>query len=130
MENVTVFDTCVLLDFLTGHGKSDVSHVERILLEAKGAVSVISVFELLRGVESEKHMAQRKELIGLCTVLDLTPPISERAAGIYTYLKKKGSLIHMEDILIAATALHWRYSVMTSNSKDFSRIPGMNLTGR
>jgi predicted nucleic acid-binding protein len=127
MENVIVLDTCVLFDFLAGKGKADVSQVERFLLEAKAAVSVVTVFELLRGVESEKHIAQRKELIGLCTVLDLTPPISERAAGIYTYLKKKGSLIHMEDILIAASALHWRYSIMTSNSKDFSRIPGVKL---
>ena len=127
MEGVVVLDTCVLFDFLAGHGKTVVPQVERFLLEAKAAVSVITVFELLRGVESEKHMAQRKELVGLCTVLDLTPQISERAAGIYTHLKKKGSLIHMEDILIAATAVHWHYSIMTSNSKDFSRIPGVIL---
>lgn len=129
MENVIVFDTCVLFDFLAGKGKTVVPQVERFLLEAKAAISVVTVFELLRGVESDKHIIQRKELIGLCTILDLTPQISERAAGIYTYLKKKGSLIHMEDILIAATALHWRYSIMTSNSKDFSRIPGVKIEG-
>lgn len=127
MENVIVLDTCILFDFLAGKGKINISQVERVLLEAKAAVSVVTVFELLRGVESEKHIEQRKELIGLCTVLDITPQISERSAGIYTYLKSKGSLIHMEDIFIAATALHWRYSVMTSNSKDFSRIPGIKL---
>lgn len=127
MENVIVLDTCILLDFLTGHNKSVAAQVEQLLLNARVAVSVVSVFELLRGVESEKHLAQRKDLTGLCTVLDLTPPISQRAAEIYTYLKKKGSLIHMEDILIAATALHWRYPLMTSNTKDFARIPGLRL---
>ncbi len=127
MENIVVLDTCVLLDFLAGGGKTAVTKVERLLLEAKAAISVISVFELLRGVESEKHLAQRNELISLCTVLDLTPQISERAADIYTYLKKRGSLIHMEDILISSTAIHWHYSVMTSNSKDFSRVPGLKL---
>lgn len=127
MESLIVLDTCVLFDFLAGKGKMDVSQIEGILLEAQAAVSVVTVFELLRGVESDKHLIQRRELIGLCTVLDLTPQISERAAGIYTYLKKKGALIHMEDILIAATALHWRYSVMTSNSKDFSRIPNVKI---
>lgn len=127
MENVIVLDTCILLDFLTGHNKSVAAQVEQLLLNARVAVSVVSVFELLRGVESEKHLAQRKDLIGLCTVLDLTPPIAQRAAEIYTYLKKKGSLIHMEDILIAATALHWRYPLMTSNTKDFARIPGLRL---
>ena len=125
MENITVLDTCILFDFLTGKGKADIGKVEQYLLEAKAAVSSVTVFELLRGVESRKHLEQRKELIGLCTVLDLTPQISERAAGIYTALKRGGDLIHMEDILIAATALHWRYSLMTSNIKDFSRIPGL-----
>ncbi len=127
MENIVVLDSCVLLDFLTGKDKVIVPRVERLLLEAKAAVSVISIYELLRGVESDKHMGQRRELIRLCTVLDLSPQISERAAGIYTHLKKKGALIHTEDILIAATALYWRHSVMTSNTKDFSRIPGITL---
>ena len=127
MENVSVLDTCVLLDFLLGKDKTVVTRVERLLLEAKAAISVITVFELLRGVETDKHLTQREELINLCTVLDLTPPISQRATGIYTYLKKKGLSIHTEDILIAATSLHWHYSVMTSNTKDFARIPGIKL---
>ncbi len=113
--------------FFVGKDKIIDPKVERLLLEAKAAISVITVFELLRGVESQKHITQRKELIGLCTVLDLTPQISQRAADIYTYLKKKGLSIHTEDILIAASSLYWHYSVMTSNTKDFSRIPGIKL---
>ena len=127
MENIIVLDTCVLFDFLAGKGKVTDLLVEQILLEARAAISAVTVFELLRGVESEKHLEQRKDLINLCTVLDLTPQISEQAASIYTHLKKKGSLIHMEDMLIAASALHWHYVVMTSNIKDFSRIPGIKI---
>jgi predicted nucleic acid-binding protein len=127
MENLIVLDTCILLDFLVGKVNKDISQVKGLLIDAKVAVSVVTVYELLRGVESESHIEQRMKLIGLCTKLDLTPQISVRAAGIYTYLKKNGSLIHTEDIYIAATALHWRYSIMTSNLKDFSRIPGVLL---
>lgn len=127
MESVTVLDTCVLLDFLGGKRGAIVSRVEKLLLEARAAISVISVYELLRGVESEQHISQRRELIRLCTVLDLSPQISERAADIYTFLKKKGTTIHTEDILIAATALYWRHSILTSNTKDFFRIPGISL---
>jgi len=127
MEDLVILDTCVLFDFLAGKRKTDVPLVEQLLLDARAAVSVVSIFELLRGVESQKQTEQRNELLGLCVPLDLTPPIAQRAAGIYAQLKKKGSLIHMEDILIAATALHWRYTVMTSNTKDFSRISGVEL---
>jgi tRNA(fMet)-specific endonuclease VapC len=127
MENLIVLDTCILLDYLVGKNNKNLKQVDRYLEEAKVAISVVTVFELLRGVELEKHIEQRKELIGFCTILDLTLQISERAAGIYTYLKKNGSLVHIEDIYIAATAMHWRYSIMTSNLKDFSRIPGVML---
>ena len=127
MENIVVLYTCVLIDFLAAKNKATSLRVEKVLLEAKAAVSAITVFELLRGVESAKHQAQRKELLGLCSVLDLTPQISERAAEIYTGLKKKGALIPMEDILIAATALHWRHPLLTVNAKDFLRIPGVQL---
>jgi predicted nucleic acid-binding protein len=122
-----VLDTCVLFDFMAAKNKAIVSRVEKVLLEARAAVSVVTVFELLRGVESPKHQAQRKELLHLCSILDLTPQISERAAEIYTGLKKNGTLISMEDILIAATAVHWRYPVLTANAKDFLRIPGVQL---
>lgn len=122
-----VIDTCILLDFMAGKNKAVTAKVERLLLEAKAAISVITVFELLRGVESEKYIAQRKELINLCTILDLTPPISQRASDIYTHLKKKCLSIHTEDILIAATALHWHHTVITLNTKDFSRVPGLKL---
>ena len=128
MENtIIVLDTCMLFDFLAGKNEARTSQVEHFILGGTAAVSVVTVFELLRGVESTAHIAQRRELINLCTILDLTPPISERAASIYTSLKKNGSLIHMEDILIAATALHWRYPVLTSNTKDFSRISGLKI---
>ncbi len=127
MESVTVLDTCVLLDFLAGKNKPVVTRVEHLLLEGNAAISVITVFELFRGVESDKHIAQRQELIDLCTILDITPSISTHAASIYTHLKKKGALIHMEDILIAATALHWHYPIITTNTKDFTRISGINI---
>ncbi len=126
MENIIVLDTCVLFDFLAGKGRF-VNRIEQLLLHSRAAISVITVYEMLRGVELELHQSQRQELISLCTVLDISPQISQRAAGIYTALKKKGASIHTEDILIASTALHWKFSLLTANTKDFSRISGLKL---
>ncbi len=125
MEGITVIDTCALLDFMAGRDKA--GNVESMLLNSQAVVSVITVYELFRGVENTQHLQQRQELIGLCQVLEITEPISRKASEIYTALKKKGELIANEDIFIAATAIHWKYPLLTANKKDFRKIPAVHL---
>ncbi len=125
MERVVLLDTCVLLDFMAGQGQGDV--VENLLVEAQAAISVISVYELLRGVHNLKHLKQREELFRLCKIFDLTPSICRKAAEIYTHLKDRGELISHEDILIGATALKESCPLWTSNRKHFEKIPALRL---
>ena len=79
MEGLILLDTCALFDFLAD--KKDAAGTERILGEGKGAVSSITVYELFRGVLSEKHIEQRSALLSYLHVLDLTAPIARKAAG-------------------------------------------------
>ena len=125
MEGIVVMDTCALIDFMAGRDKN--KNVETMLLNSQAAVSVITVYELFRGVENEAHIQQRQELIDLCQVLELTEPASRKASEIYTALKKKGELIANQDIFIAATAIHWKYPLLTTNKRDFQRIPRIHL---
>ncbi len=125
MEGIVVIDTCVLFDFMAGRDKN--KNVETMLLNSQAVVSVMTVYELFRGVENEAHIQQRRELVDLCQVLDITEPISWKASKIYTELKKKGALIANQDIFIAATAIHWKYPLLTANKKDFQKIPGVHL---
>jgi len=50
-----------------------------------------------------------------------------KAAEIYIALKQKGQLIKESDILIAAYCLINNYTLATRNTRDFSRINGLNL---
>lgn len=118
-------DTRVLIDFMAGRDKN--KNIETMLLNSQASVSAITVYELFRGVENEEHIRQRQELIDLCQVLELTGPISRKASEIYTALKKKGELITNEDIFIAATAIHWKYPLLTTNKRDFQKIPRIHL---
>ena len=118
-------DTCSLFDFMSQ--RNEFERVESLLKESRAAISVISIYELFRGVESDKHIEQRHHLVGLCKVLDLTGSICLKSSQLYTDLKKKGQLISNQDILIAATALHWKYPLLTSNRSDFERISRVDL---
>lgn len=138
MEGIVLVDTCVLFDFMAG--KMNGSKIENLLLNSQAAISVITIYELFRGVISNDHVRQRQDLVGLCKVIDLTEPVSRKAADIYSGLRQKGlasasrlhrdgagCLIPNQDILIAATALHWKYPLLTTNKKDFQNIPKIQL---
>lgn len=123
MEGLILLDTCALFDFLAD--KKDAARTERILGEGKGAASSITVYELLRGVESERHIEQRSTLLSYLHVLDLTAPIARKAAGIFTRLRKQGRLVPHEDILIGATAVHYNIPLLTGDIKHFESIRGL-----
>lgn len=125
MEGVVVLDTCVLFEFMSGRDEEKM--IETLLLDGKAAISVITVYELFRGVETTLHIHQREELINLCKILEVSRPIARKASDIFTTLKRTGTLIANEDILIAATALYWKHPLLTSNTKDFRKIPGIEF---
>lgn len=48
-------------------------------------------------------------------------------AKIYSHLAKKGQMIGAHDLIIAATALVNDFAVLTSNTKEFKRVPGLDV---
>jgi tRNA(fMet)-specific endonuclease VapC len=60
-------------------------------------------------------------------VLPLNRAIMRRFAQIRGDLRQRGQLIGDPDILIAATALHFRLTLVTRNRQHFGRIAGLQL---
>src|SRR6056297_3614925 len=125
MEDVIVLDTDILLDFLGNRETAAVT--EDILTAGRGAVASVTVYELFRGVESRKHLEQRKRLFSYLHVLDLSSPIAAEAGKMYTFLRKRGSTTSNEDILIGATCIYHSMSLFTGNRRHFESIPGLRI---
>jgi|SRR5215208_4071995 len=73
--------------------------------------SIITRYEILRGLHAKNATAQLAAFDRLCsvsTILLLTDAIVVRAAMIYADLHQRGVLIGDADILIAATSLDHR----------------------
>ena len=60
-------------------------------------------------------------------VLDFTVATARMHAEIFADLAKKGQMIGAHDLLIAATARHHDFSVLTDNVEEFSRVPGLRV---
>jgi tRNA(fMet)-specific endonuclease VapC len=53
--------------------------------------------------------------------------VADTYGGIRSLLEKQGTPISHQDIQIAATALYHQLILVTHNTREFSRIPGLSL---
>jgi tRNA(fMet)-specific endonuclease VapC len=94
--------------------------------------SVIVYFELEFGVRnSPSPISSRAKLEKMMTriidVHDLTKADADIAAELRVELSRKGEPIGEYDLLIAAQALRLGFTLVTNNTKHFSRIPSLKI---
>ena len=95
------------------------------------AISVITYGELYYGakksVQFEKNLAIVRRISELFSIINTTKSIMETFADLKTDLQIKGKIISDFDLIIAATALSFNYTLVTNNDKHFSRIPSLQI---
>ena len=91
--------------------------------------SEVSIAELTYGAlhskAVERHLQEPKEIEETFTVLPLGDWMRDYAE-IRPALTSQGIIIGDFDILIAVTARHFGLTVVTHNTKHFSKIPGIH----
>lgn len=97
-------------------------------------ISAITVSELLVGVFRANNPSRRlkrsafvETIISKIPTLDFTLKTARIHAELYSHLAKNGNLIGSHDLIIAATALTYGHALLTTNTQEFSRIPGLVL---
>ncbi len=93
------------------------------------ALSVITYGELLCGAmkcdRPIENVAKVRRIAELYPVVNVSRPIIETFSALRVQLDRKGQRLDDFDILIAATALHLGYTLVSSNLRHFSRVPGL-----
>lgn len=59
------------------------------------------------------------------TILPFTEAIAEEYGRVRLDLRRRGLLIPVPDMLIGATAIHHRLTLVTNNHKDFGRTKNL-----
>ena len=94
-------------------------------------VSAITVAELWFGAaKSSRPQQTRSSVNAFLEPLEILPFASEAAgdyAEIRLKLEKAGQPIGERDLLIAATAMSRRLTVVTHNVREFSRVSGLKV---
>jgi tRNA(fMet)-specific endonuclease VapC len=98
---------------------------------AQQCMSVVSYAELLYGValssQKKTNQAAVEALARHVSVLDWTQEAAQHYAQIRTDLKKTGSMVGANDLMIAAHARSLGACLVTNNTKDFERIRDLNI---
>lgn len=126
-----LLDTSILIDFLRKKQKvyDFLSHRE----SDQFVTSALCAFELESGVyrlgSRDRTVHQKKVtdlLQSLYTIIPFSLHEAEIAGEIQARLSSSGTIIDDLDILIAATVISSRSTLVTGNEKHFSRIPNLD----
>lgn len=124
-----LIDTTVLVN-AERRGQS----LDRAIGDEDRAISVITASELLHGVHRAQTGSVRvrrsafvEHVISSIEPLPITTAIARAHAEIWAELERDGNLIGAHDLWIAATALSHGMDVATANSRDFGRVPGLDV---
>lgn len=118
-------------DILIALNKGQVSIQERMnrVGISNCAISEISLAELYVGAYKSKSTKKESILAfleQLVTIMPISPAI-KRYAALRAQLETLGIRLEDMDLFIAATALIGNHTLVTHNTRHFSRIPGLKL---
>lgn len=96
------------------------------------AISAITIAEILYGIEKSptRKKERREKLDAIRSELELVPfdiLAAEEYGIIRSDLEKKGTPISERDLQIAAIACAHNLVVVTHNTKEFNRVPGLKV---
>lgn len=121
-----LIDSDVLIDVLKASG-----HMAAWLAEyAEGhalITSAVNVFEIGRGLNSERALEAGMALLQEFTILPLDSPAALEAASIDVELRRSGTPLDAGDLLIAGIARASNLGIITRNVRHFSRIPRLEV---
>ena len=125
-----LLDTDILSSLMRNNPNVTLKAQNYLKLHSKFTISIITRYEILRGLKAKSATAQIAAFEKFCLVSEILPisdSIIVKASDIYADLHKKGLLITDADILIASTALEHSLTLITNNESHFNRILGLTI---
>lgn len=125
-----LLDTNTCIRFLNGRSATLVKHLTDAADEDVGVCSVVKA-EMLYGSERSKNPLRSREIqqrfFARYVSLPFDDPAAEGYAKTRAVLEQSGTPIGANDLLIAAIALANGLTLITHNTDEFRRVPGLKV---
>jgi predicted nucleic acid-binding protein len=120
-----LLDTSVLIDALSGPGRSAPALRSAIAEGHRIRLSALVLYEWLRGPRRPEELAAQEALFPAAEAVPFGPTVAARAAQMYGETSRaRGREI---DIALAASAIEREARIWTLNERDFEDIPDLEL---
>jgi tRNA(fMet)-specific endonuclease VapC len=130
-----IFDTDHI-SLLQRRNANVIARLERISLDER-AVTIITVIEQIQGrLAVIHHATSEADVARGCERLQETmgfyasiyvPPYDVEAQLQFTHLRRQQVRIGTQDLRIAAIALSKNATLVTRNTRDFAKVPGLHM---
>ena len=124
-----MFDTNIVSD-LVRHPDGETAQRAASLEPGVAAISIIVAAELRYGAErrkSERLTQQLEQVLSALETLPLAEPADAHYGEIRSELEGMGQPIGHNDLLIAAHARSLDATLVTRNTREFGRVPGLDI---
>ena len=125
-----LLDTNLCVEYIRGKNPHVIAHLRAHPASDVSVCSVV-VAELLHGAEKSHSPVSERAKVFAFVAPYFSFPFDDRCAEFYASiradLQRRGLLIGGYDMLIAATARANQLTLVTHNTAEFSRIPGLTL---
>lgn len=127
-----LLDTTFLIDVLRGKDQKAFAGLQELerRSEIKG-IAPVSIMELWKGAVQSNRPEQEKqkvdELLSSLFLYRFEELEAKKAGEIDAELIKKGEMIQVEDVMIAAVATQHQERLLTRNGKHFKKITGLKV---
>jgi tRNA(fMet)-specific endonuclease VapC len=127
-----LIDTSILIAYERGQIDVAARVVDR--KDEEAFLSVIAASELLHGVHRATNPAIQSKrqtfvegVLSQFPVLDIDLETARTHAALWSHLVQKGEMIGVHDSWIAATCMAHDLTLLTANTREFDRVPGLKL---
>lgn len=126
-----ILDTTFIIDLMR-RNESALATKDRLLTGNETfRISSATVFELWSGIAaSDKAELEKAKVLAAMKGVDLigiSRVVAEKAGEVHGTLVKEGKAIDHIDAMIAATAMLENETVLTRNTKHFTRVTGLKV---
>lgn len=125
MKDNILADTSVWIEFFKA-GSAIGNVLENLIKEHRVWTCGIVLFELIKGVKSEKEKSLIIDTLLSLEYIEMSPLLWKNAGEVAASLKKTGVNLPMSDIFIASLAVNHSLHIFTLD-KHFEQIPGVKI---
>jgi tRNA(fMet)-specific endonuclease VapC len=127
-----MLDTNILIYLIKDKPPSVAQRINALDAQVELCMSYVTFAELLKGAErSTRKPEVVRRLNELARVIpvryDIGRSLCEHYATLFTHLRSAGTPIGANDLWIACHALSIDATLVTNNTQEFQRVPGLKL---